>query len=422
MLDKVEISVEAGRGGSGAVSFRHEKFVPEGGPDGGDGGKGGDVVVKADRSITNLNYFRHKKVYKAGNGDSGQPKKKHGKDGRELVLTVPMGTVITSRDVATEDVETFDLSQDKQQVTAASGGRGGLGNIHFASSTNQSPLIAQKGEAGEVKEIVLELKLIADVGIIGYPNAGKSSLLAAASAAKPKIAGYPFTTLEPALGVVEANKHSFVMAEIPGLIDGAHMGKGLGHDFLRHIVRTRVLLHLLDGSSPSPAEDMIKVNNELALFDSRLALKPQLVVINKIDLPDVREKIEILKADFKTIGIKPMFISALGGEGVPGLMVEIASMLQEVKEQETEVIEETQVKVFRPAPRNEGVSVTRDGDVFIVSSPGLERIIAGSDTEDSEARRQLLRQVGRTTVSKALQKAGAKPGDKARCGSFEWRV
>ena len=266
MFDMVEIGIKAGKGGSGIVRFRREKCIPFGGPDGGDGGKGGAVIIKADADVSSLISLRHGKLYRAKDGENGRGRKQHGKGGADLVLAVPVGTVVSGQAQFADDTEIADLLQPSQLVVVARGGRGGLGNIHFASATNQVPQIAQKGWAGEEKSIILELKLIADIGIIGYPNVGKSSLLAAASAAKPKIASYPFTTLEPALGVVETGQWSFIVAEIPGLIADAHLGRGLGHDFLRHVVRTKVLLHLVDGCSASPVEDMIQVNNELSLL------------------------------------------------------------------------------------------------------------------------------------------------------------
>ncbi|MFC1875566.1 GTPase ObgE, partial [Chloroflexota bacterium] len=298
MFDIAEIAVRAGDGGNGIASFRREKFVPFGGPDGGDGGKGGDVIVRADAGVTNLKVFRWQGVYRAGDGLDGKGQKKHGKNGADKELLVPVGTVVLLKVEEDGNTVLADLSEPGQRVVAAKGGGGGLGNVHFASSTNQTPRIAQRGESGEEKSITLELRLIADVGIIGYPNVGKSSLLATASAAKPKIAGYPFTTLEPVLGVVLVDHRSFVMAEIPGLIVGASLGRGLGHDFLRHVVRTKALIHLLDGGSAAPVEDMIQVNNELALFDSALAKKPQLVAVNKFDLPDVRARVKEMKESF----------------------------------------------------------------------------------------------------------------------------
>lgn len=420
MFDIAEIEVKAGDGGNGIASFRREKFVPYGGPDGGDGGKGGDVIVRADAGVTNLKIFRWRGIYRAEDGLDGRGQKKHGKDGADKELLVPVGTVVMNKTGEGDSQVLADLSEPGQRVVAAKGGGGGLGNVHFASSTNQAPRIAQRGEPGEEKSITLELRLIADVGIIGYPNVGKSSLLAAASAAKPKIAGYPFTTLEPILGVVLVDHRSFVMAEIPGLIDGASLGRGLGHDFLRHVVRTKVLIHLLDGGSASPVEDMIRVNNELALFDSALAKKPQLVAVNKFDLADVRARVKEIKESFSHAGIAAHFVSAATGEGVDGLMAEALVMLGQAAAPERPA-ERAPVKVFRPKPRIAGVSVYREGDIFVVSAPELERIVSGTDIADTEARRQLLGQLTKPRVSRALVKAGARPGDRVRCGSFEWR-
>jgi len=347
MFDRTEITVKAGDGGDGVVSFRREKFVPFGGPDGGDGGDGGDVIVRADEAVTSLRIFRQKRHFRAANGKDGGGKKKHGKKGEDMILTVPVGTVVSYKSQIGGDSLIADLAVSGQQAVVAKGGKGGLGNARFATSTNQAPQIAEKGEAGEENSIILELKLIADVGLIGYPNVGKSTLLAAVSAAKPKIASYPFTTREPVLGAVEIGQRSFVLAEIPGLIDGAHLGRGLGHDFLRHIVRTKVLIHLIDGSSASPAEDMAQVNTELSLFDSALAQKPQLVVVNKIDLPQVKARLAEIKDSFTTVGTKAFFVSAATGEGIPELMAETMKMLQSVPKPEVGKIR----KVFRPQPR-----------------------------------------------------------------------
>lgn len=292
--------------------------------------------------------------------------------------------------------------------------------MHFASAGNQAPRLAQAGGVGEEKSLILELKLIADAGVIGYPNVGKSSLLASASAAKPKVASYPFTTLEPILGAVEVGHQGFILAEIPGLISGAHLGRGLGHDFLRHIVRTKILIHLVDGSAASPVDDMIKVNNELNLFDSALGQKPQIVVANKVDMPGVRERLEELGAAFGSIGITVQFISAATGEGVSQLMSKVLEMLgQETAEEASS--REAPLKVFHPKPRGARVSVSREGDTLVVAAPELERIIAGTDLADPEARRQLIGQVTRTGVTRVIEKAGAKPGDKVRCGNLEWR-
>ena len=419
MYDRAEIRVRAGAGGDGVVSFRQEKFVPFGGPDGGDGGDGGDVIIMADGSVTSLRVFERKRFYRAADGGSGKGKKKHGKKGKNLILTVPVGTVVLYKTQVGGDAAIADLEQPGQQTVIARGGKGGLGNTHFASSTNQAPQIAQTGEAGEENSVILELRLIADVGIIGYPNVGKSTLLAACSAAKPKIASYPFTTLEPILGLVEVGQRSFVVAEIPGLIDGAHLGRGLGHDFLRHITRTKILIHLIDGSSASPVEDMIQVNAELSLYDSALAQKPQLMVVNKIDLPQVQALLTEIKDAFGAVGASPLFISAATGEGVSELMTEVMETVSQVAV-ERGVREKIARKVFHPQPRVAGPSVHKEGDTFVVVAPELERIVARTDVSSPEVRWQIRRQFTRLGVSKALEKAGVKPGDKVRCGNLEW--
>ncbi len=419
MFDRAEITVKAGNGGGGAVSFRKEKYVPFGGPDGGDGGDGGDVIIRADRSLTSLRKLRHKGFYRAGYGENGRGKKKHGKRGRNLILTVPVGTVVFPRTQVSSDTVLADLEEPGQQAVVGRGGRGGRGNTHFTSATNQAPRIAENGEVGEENSVILELRLIADVGIIGYPNVGKSSLLAASSAAKPKIASYPFTTREPILGLVEVEQQSFVLAEIPGLIEDAHLGKGLGHDFLRHITRTKMLIHLIDGSSASPVEDMIRVNTELSLYDSALAEKPQLVAVNKIDLPQVQVRLAELEDAFSAGGTSSFFISAITGEGVSQLMAEVMKMVSQVTA-ERRAREKIVRKVFRPQPRVAGASVHKEGDTFVIVAPELERIVARTDVSSPEVRWQIMKQLTRLGVNKILEKAGVKPGDKVRCGNLEW--
>jgi len=410
--------VKAGDGGDGMISFRRERYVPFGGPDGGKGGNGGNVMVKADGSVTSLREFRQKRLYRAEDGGNGGGKRKHGRSGENLVLAVPAGTVISYKTEAGTGVFIADLEQAGEEVAVAGGGKGGWGNTHFVSSTNQAPHIAQKGEHGEEHSILLEMRLIADVGIIGYPNAGKSTLLSAASAARPKIDSYPFTTIEPVLGLVEVGQQCFVMAEIPGLIEGAHLGRGLGHDFLRHILRTKILIHLISGSSESPPEDMMRVNEELALFDPALARKPQIIALNKIDLPEVQARLDGIRDAFSSAGIKAFYISAATGQGVTELMAETMRTLEGVAVE----VERTEVtkKVFRPQPRDAGVIVHRVGDEFVLSVPELERIVAGAGVSDYEVRWQLKKQLARLGVNKALEKAGIKPGDKVRCGNLEW--
>ncbi|MFC1860325.1 Obg family GTPase CgtA, partial [Chloroflexota bacterium] len=366
-----------------------------------------------------LRAFGRKRFYRAADGKRGKGKRQHGKNGEDLLLTVPVGTVVSYETQISGDALIADLEQPGQQVVVAKGGKGGLGNTHFTSSTNQAPEIAQNGEAGEENSIILEMRLIADVGIIGYPNVGKSTLLAAASAAKPKIAGYSFTTREPILGMVEVERQSFVLAEIPGLIDGAHLGRGLGHDFLRHIMRTKILIHLVDGSSASPVEDMIKVNTELSLFDSALAQKPQLIVVNKIDLPQVQARLAEIRAAFRGAVTTPLFVSAATGEGVANLMMETMGVFHSVTGSE-ESTKKIHVKVFRPQPKGVGAKAYKEGDTFVVVVPELERIVAGTDLTNPGAQSQLKRQLARLGVSKALERAGVRPGDRVRCGNLEW--
>lgn len=372
-----------------------------------------------DPSVTSLRLFKPGRLYEAGRGEDGKGKKQHGKNGQDLIIKVPVGTIALDSSRAEEPSLVADCEQPGQPVGLVRGGRGGLGNTHYVSSTNQTPRIAQKGEVGVELELTLELRLIADVGIIGFPNAGKSTLLTAVSAARPKIADYPFTTLEPVLGVVEVGLERFVIAEIPGLIEGAHLGRGLGHDFLRHVVRTKILIHLIDGSSVSPVEDMVKVNTELRLYDAALAKKPQIVVVNKIDLPQVQARLSEIKGAFREAGILALFVSAARGDGADALVAEAVKMLGRLGA-EAEEGKKMPKTVFRPQPKGDSSSVHKEGDVFIVASPELERLVDRVGTADPEVRRQLQRQLGRLRINRALEAAGVKPGDKVRCGDYEW--
>jgi len=416
MFDRVEIVVKGGDGGDGAITFRREKYAPQGGPDGGRGGPGGNVLVVASGAINSLRSFRKNRVYRAGDGGGGGKQKRQGRTGTDLALEVPPGTIAWDRG-GEEPVVLADLEQIGQQATIARGGQGGWGNVRYASPTNQVPRLAQRGDPGEEKRVTLELRLIADVGIIGFPNVGKSSLLACASNAKPKIADYPFTTLEPVLGVVEVGNRTFVMAEIPGLIEGAHAGKGLGFDFLRHALRTKVLIHLLNGTSESPVEDWRRVNNELSLFDASLWRKPQLVVVNKVDLPEVRARMPQIKSAFQEASRDVRFVSAVTGEGVSEVMAEAVRMLAEV----AAGAETPEAKaVFRPKPRRAAALVRAEDGAFILTSPDLERVCARVNTSDTEVRRQLREQINKTGLGRVLEKAGIQAGDKVRCGEWEW--
>ncbi len=327
-FDTAQIQVTAGKGGDGAVAFRREKYVPFGGPSGGDGGHGGDVTLFVDPKVNTLVYFRHHHQFKAGHGGDGRTKNQTGANGRAARIPVPPGTVV--RDAKTHEV-LGDLTQPRAELIVARGGAPGKGNARFATSTNQAPRMATNGLPGEARLLDLELKLIADVGLVGLPNAGKSTLLASTTAARPKIAPYPFTTLEPNLGVVDLDREtSFVIADIPGLIEGASMGKGLGHEFLRHIERTRILIHLLDGSQPDPIADFDAINAELAAFGHGLAGKPQIVAFNKIDLVEAQDNWKKAHAVLKKRGVEAMTLSAAAHTNTRELMYRAAQLLKEL--------------------------------------------------------------------------------------------
>ncbi len=331
-IDEVKIKVKAGDGGRGCVSFRREKYVARGGPNGGNGGRGGDVIALADTQLTTLLDLRYQKQYRAGRGEHGRGKDQHGRRGADRIIAVPVGTVI--RDAGTGEILS-DLKTAGDRVVVAAGGKGGKGNAHFVSSTNRSPRYAQPGLPGEERELDIELRLLADVGIVGLPNAGKSTLIAAISAVRPKIADYPFTTLVPNLGVVTYGEgKSFVVADIPGLIEGAHRGEGLGHKFLKHVSRTSLLIHLLDASKigeEDPLADWVAVNRELELFDPALADKPQIVVANKIDLPEGRTKLQLLEKLLPPAFLPFCAISAVTGEGLRKLERLIGDKLEKSK-------------------------------------------------------------------------------------------
>ncbi|RCK77736.1 MAG: GTP-binding protein Obg [Ignavibacteriae bacterium] len=326
-IDFATIFVKAGRGGNGMVSFRREKYVPKGGPDGGNGGDGGNVIIKANKQLNTLLDFRYKKHYKAGNGENGKSSNKYGKKGEDIIINVPVGTVV--RDIDTGNV-LADLVQDKQEVIIARGGKGGRGNAEFATPTNQAPRFAEQGKEGEERKIELELKLLADVGLVGFPNAGKSTLISVISAAKPKIADYPFTTLVPNLGIVKVDEFkSFVVADMPGLIEGAHSGKGLGIQFLRHIERTRVLAFLIDCTTENPRENLKILRQEIKLFKKDMLKKPQLVVFTKIDLADEDIMNKIKKIKFTDQNIKAVhYISSVTNKGISELIKSMWKLLK----------------------------------------------------------------------------------------------
>lgn len=331
-VDYVKIQVKAGDGGRGCVSFRREKHVPRGGPDGGDGGRGGHVIIKAERQLNTLLDLRYQRLYRAKRGEHGKGKKMHGKDGGDLIIPVPVGTIVKDEE---KGEILADLDLEGKEVIAAKAGRGGQGNAHFATPTRQAPRFAQPGEEGEEKSLIIELKLLADVGLIGLPNAGKSTLISVISAARPKIADYPFTTLEPNLGVVKFEDfRSFVVADIPGLIEGAHTGAGLGFQFLRHVERTSMLLHLVDISVMStgdPVENLEKINRELELYDKRLLEKPQMVVATKLDIAD-KNRLDRLSDYCKNTRTDLFAVSSATGEGIKELIKYVSTKLERPKD------------------------------------------------------------------------------------------
>ena len=420
MIDSVLIQITSGSGGDGAISGRHEKFVPRGGPDGGDGGRGGNIIIVGDHNENTLINFRYEKNFSASNGENGSKAKKHGKDGDDVVIRVPVGTQIINE---TGSV-VADILNSGEEYMAAPGGRGGYGNVKYSSSTSQYPVIAQAGEEGLKTSLRLELKLIADVGIIGVPNAGKSSLITFLTAARPKIANYPFTTIDPVLGIVEHRDKDFVMVDIPGLIEGAHEGIGLGHEFLRHIERTRVLIHLVDGTSENPSEDFHKINKELALFNEALIGKPQILAINKVDLDEVSVLAEDIRDSMGEDAWKFHIISAVSGEGVGSMMDEVVQVLSDqpsvIPPNLSVDLQETDIPVIRPEPRRRGVSIYQEDGVYVVQAPGVERIAQRIDYEDWLARMQFYKHMQKTGVVKALEDAGISEGDTVRIGDIEW--
>ncbi|MEA3350825.1 MAG: GTPase ObgE, partial [Chloroflexota bacterium] len=373
-IDETVIYVRSGRGGAGVVGFRREKYVPLGGPDGGDGGRGGDVIFQVDPMLNTLSAFRHKRHFYADDGSRGGSKNQTGKSADDLIARVPPGTLVYDDDTG---ALLGDLTEPDQTLVVCEGGRGGRGNARFATSRNKAPRVAEKGAPAEERKLRLELKLMADVGLVGVPNAGKSTLLAAVTNAKPKIASYPFTTLQPNLGVAELDlETNIILADIPGLIEGAHEGVGLGYQFLRHVQRTRVLIHLIDGLSQNPLIDFAQINTELALFDPDLANKFQIVAFNKMDLSDVEERWPQIKTELEERGYEAYAISAVAGRGVRQLLYRAKQLLDELPpESETgsDLSETDEMPVYRPESDPREFSITRTKGVYYVSGASIER-------------------------------------------------
>lgn len=422
MYDRATIEVRAGAGGNGSASLRREKFVPKGGPDGGDGGRGGSVFIQADESVNTLLAYRYTRLFKAQPGGQGLKQKRHGKAGQDLTLTVPVGTVVV--DESTGQI-VADLTEPGQTIQVARGGRGGLGNTHFSTSSYQTPRFAERGEPGEVRKLTLELKLLADVALVGFPNAGKSTLLSVLSAATPKIGNYPFTTLEPMLGVVAVpgSEDAFVMADIPGLVEGAHEGVGLGDEFLRHIERTRVLLYVLDGSGQegrSPEQDLHVLRREISLYRPELADRPYLIAFNKMDMTEAQEHWAELTLPEEADRSRLIPVSGAAQIGLDELRLRLAQELEQapaparfLPEQDQEVlrpqgVDATRFEIRRKGPRT-----------WQVNGPSIERMAVMTDMENEEAVRRLERELDRLGITRQLEEAGIEDGHLLRIGQVE---
>lgn len=427
--DTARIVLRSGDGGNGIVSFRREKYVPAGGPDGGDGGDGGSIILSVDPGLSTLIDLRYRSHYNAERGRHGQGARKHGRVGADVIVQVPPGTQV--RDPASGEL-LADLTLPGQSFVGARGGRGGRGNVHFATSTRQAPRFAELGERGEERELLLELKLLADVGLVGYPNAGKSTFIAAVSAARPKIADYPFTTLIPNLGVVSVGPgRSFVLADIPGLIEGAHSGAGLGHEFLRHVERTRVLLHIVDTAGlegRDPVTDYEVVRRELALYNPKLASRIQIVVANKMDLPEARQRVKALQERAEADGQRFFAVSAATGEGLRQVVYAAHEALQLVRHEEAEEAAPAEEAIFAAGQRSSGrqlrlrqFTVRRQDDVFVVEGDDLARFMARLDLGNPATMRYLQRLFGDIGMHEALREAGVKDGDSVRVEGLEFQ-
>lgn len=422
-IDRAQITVKAGDGGHGKSAFRHEKFMPKGGPSGGDGGRGGDVIFRADRNLNTLLSFRFHRKFNAKNGENGEHKNQFGRNAQHLYVDVPPGTIVM--DDATGEV-LADLTEVGMEAVIARGGRGGRGNAKFANSANRAPSFAEFGEPGESRKLRLELKLLADVGLVGYPSVGKSSLITAVSAARPEVAAYHFTTLVPVLGVVQTDyEKNFVMADIPGLIEGAADGAGLGHDFLRHVERTRLILHLVDASGiegRDPVEDYYRINAELKKYSEKIASRTQILVANKMDLPEAAENLPRLEALAEKEGIRIFAVSAAARQGLKELIDYVGETLETLKEEPQEKTEEVRVydASFETA-EEDAVTITRnDRADFIVSNKALEKLVAMTNFGNDEAVRRFQYIWRMKKIDALLKERGIKEGMTVHIGDMEF--
>ena len=420
-VDQVSVYVKAGDGGNGLVAYRREKYVPMGGPAGGDGGNGADIIFKVDEGLNTLMDFRYNRHFKGKRGENGMSKTQHGKNAAPLILPVPPGTTVLDED--TEEV-IADLTVHNQQAVIVRGGRGGRGNTRFATPRNPAPDMAENGEPGQERNIKVELKLIADVGLVGFPSVGKSTFLSVVSAAKPKIADYHFTTLSPNLGVVDTgDQRSFVLADLPGLIEGASVGVGLGHQFLRHVERTRVIVHVIDMASiegRDPYDDYLKINQELEAYDANLSKRPQLIAANKMDMPGATENLERFKEQLGE-GLPIYEISALTREGLRDILFAIADLLETIPKNKTEIEDIDETVVYRYQKEEEPFHITRDPDgAFVLYGNKIEKLFKMTDFQRDEATQRFARQLRGMGVDKAVREKGAKDGDTIRLLDFEF--
>lgn len=424
-IDHVDINVKAGNGGNGIVAYRREKYVPLGGPAGGDGGDGADVLFEVDEGLRTLMDFRYQRHFKAAHGDNGQSQNKHGKNAKDLILKVPPGTIVRNKETG---ALIADLTQHEARAVVARGGRGGRGNSRFASARNPAPDFSENGEPGEVLDVTLELKLLADVGLVGFPSVGKSTLLSAVTSASPKIGAYPFTTIKPNLGVVETKDgRSFVMADLPGLIEGASEGTGLGHQFLRHIERTKVIVHLIDISSTDgrdPVEDYHTIRQELALYNEQLMSRPELIVLNKVDLLEDDDLIELFKSEVNAES-EIVTISAATRDNLEQLLYKVADLLDKADELEAQVdIDDSDHRVVYKHEKDPDLFViTRDDDAaYVVSGDTIERVFKMTDFNNEAAVRRFARQMRSLGIDDALRERGIENGDTVRIlgGEFEF--
>ncbi len=416
MIDLVKINVKGGSGGNGCISFRREKFAPRGGPDGGEGGSGGAIRIVGDPSLNTLLHLKYHSIWKAKRGGHGHGKKQTGANSDGIDIPVPLGTVVWKLN-GDESQEFVADIVDTEPFLVARGGSGGAGNIRFVSSTQQEPVLAEKGLEGEKAVLLLELKLLADVGLVGVPNGGKSTMLSRCSAAKPKIAPYPFTTTDPVLGVVPSRDRSFVMMEVPGLIEGAHEGAGLGHEFLRHAERSRLFLHIIDGMAEDPVADCEQINHELVSFDPTLGEKPQFIVVNKVDIPEVRERVPALKRELAARGLPMFFVSAVTGEGVDEMLGKVLEALDTMPKEDLKPGPEPRPMVASVG--EEPFRVILEKGVYTVYAPRVERLVPLADLRDWKVMIQIWKELQRLGVVKVLEEKGVKPGDTVRLGGVE---